>query len=163
MGLNLSNENENSFWYGWYERSYQTSRCDFAVPTSFRGCSRLSWELVIRPFWKTIIWSGLSQTMILRWSFASFCGRNHHRNGSFELQSALLLPSLYHYDEAGQDLIHMMATFVLMDRDSRKVHAVEPEIVAPYQSEFSKKLLRGPKYQSLEIQSARITMSVFTI
>ena len=44
----------------------------------------------------------------------------------------------------------MMTTFVLMDRDSRKVHAVEPEIVAPYQSEFSKKLLRGPKYQSLE-------------
>ena len=54
------------------------------------------------------------------------------------------------YDEAGQELIHMMATFVLMDRDSRKVHAVEPEIVVPYQSEFSKKLLRGPKYQSLE-------------
>ena len=54
------------------------------------------------------------------------------------------------YDEAGQELIHMMVTFVLMDRDSRKVHAVEPEIVAPYQSEFSKKLLRGPKYQSLE-------------
>ena len=43
-----------------------------------------------------------------------------------------------------------MATFVLMDRDSRKVHAVEPEIVAPYQSEFSKKLLRGPKYPDLE-------------
>ena len=44
----------------------------------------------------------------------------------------------------------MLATFVLMDRDSRKVHAVEPEIVAPYQSEFSKKLLRGPKYPALE-------------
>ena len=54
------------------------------------------------------------------------------------------------YDEAGHELIHMMTTFVLMDRDSRKVHAVEPEIVAPYQSEFSKKLLRGLKYQSLE-------------
>ena len=54
------------------------------------------------------------------------------------------------YDEAGQDLIHMMATFVLMDRDSRKVHAVESEIVAPYQSEFNKKLIRGPKYESLE-------------
>lgn len=54
------------------------------------------------------------------------------------------------YDEAGQDLIHMMATFVLMDRDSRKVHAVEPEVVAPYQSEFSKKLMRGPKYANLE-------------
>ena len=54
------------------------------------------------------------------------------------------------YDEAGQDLIHMMATFVLMDRDSRKVHAVEPEVVAPYQSEFDKKLIRGPKYANLE-------------
>lgn len=53
------------------------------------------------------------------------------------------------YDEAGQELIHMMATFVLMDRDSRKVHAVEPEIVAPYQSDFDKKLIRGPKYESL--------------
>ena len=54
------------------------------------------------------------------------------------------------YDEAGQELIHMMATFVLMDRDSRKVHAVEPEIVAPYQSDFDKKRIRGPKYESLE-------------
>lgn len=53
------------------------------------------------------------------------------------------------YDESGQELIHMMATFVLMDRDSRKVHAVEPEIVAPYQSDFDKKLIRGPKYDSL--------------
>ena len=54
------------------------------------------------------------------------------------------------YDEAGQELIHMMATFVLMDRDSRKVHAFEPEIVVPYQSDFDKKLIRGPKYESLE-------------
>lgn len=54
------------------------------------------------------------------------------------------------YDEAGQDLIHMMATFVLMDRDSRKVQAVESEIVAPYQSDFDKKLIRGPKYESLD-------------
>ena len=54
------------------------------------------------------------------------------------------------YDETEQELIHMMATFVLMDRDSRKVHAVEPEIVAPYQSDFDKKLIRGPKYESLE-------------
>ena len=53
------------------------------------------------------------------------------------------------YDETGQELIHMMATFVLMDRDSRKVHVVEPEIVAPYQSDFDKKLIRGPKYESL--------------
>ena len=44
----------------------------------------------------------------------------------------------------------MVATFVLMDRESRKVHPVVPEIVAPYQSEFSKKLVRGPKYTELE-------------
>ena len=54
------------------------------------------------------------------------------------------------YDEAGQEIIRMLATFVLMDRDSRKVHAVEPEIVAPYQSDFDKKLIRGPKYETLE-------------
>lgn len=54
------------------------------------------------------------------------------------------------FDEAGQAIIQMMATFVLMDRDSRKVRAVDPEIVAPYQSDFSKKLLRGPKYPDLE-------------
>ena len=54
------------------------------------------------------------------------------------------------YDEAEQELIHMMATFVLMDRDSRKVHAVEPEIVVPYQSDFDKKLIRGPRYEPLE-------------
>ena len=54
------------------------------------------------------------------------------------------------YDEGGQELIQMMVTFVLMDRDSRKVHAVEPGIVAPYQSDFNKKLIRGPKYANLE-------------
>ena len=54
------------------------------------------------------------------------------------------------YDESGQEIIRMLATFVLMDRDSRKVHAVEPEIVAPYQSDFDKKLIRGPKYESLD-------------
>ncbi|MBP2619845.1 acyl-ACP thioesterase domain-containing protein [Streptococcus panodentis] len=54
------------------------------------------------------------------------------------------------FDESGQAIIQMLGTFVLMDRDSRKVHPVEPEIVAPYQSAFSKKLMRGPKYPDLE-------------
>ena len=58
----------------------------------------------------------------------------------------------------------MMATFVLMDRDSRKVHAVEPEIVAPYQSDFDKKLIRGPKYESLDGASQQgITMYVLRL
>ena len=54
------------------------------------------------------------------------------------------------YDESGQAIIQMLATFALMDRDSRKVHSVNPEIVASYQSEFSKKIIRGPKYTDLD-------------
>ena len=62
----------------------------------------------------------------------------------------------------GRELIHMMATFVLMDRDSRKVHAVEPEIVAPYQSDFDKNLSADQSMSPWTSQSARITMYVFT-
>lgn len=54
------------------------------------------------------------------------------------------------YDESGQAIIQMLATFALMDRDSRKVHSVDPEMVAPYHSEFSKKIIRGPKYTDLD-------------
>ena len=57
----------------------------------------------------------------------------------------------------------MVATFVLMDRDSRKVHAVEPEIVAPYQSEFDKKtyprtkVCRSGRSQSAKDYHVRFT------
>ena len=54
------------------------------------------------------------------------------------------------YDESGEAIINMMGTFVLMNRDSRKVHPVEKEIVDRYQSAFSKNLIRGPKYPKLE-------------
>ena len=54
------------------------------------------------------------------------------------------------YDESGQAIIQMLATFALMNRDSRKVHSVDPEMVAPYLSEFSKKIIRGPKYTDLD-------------
>ena len=54
------------------------------------------------------------------------------------------------YDESGQAIIQMLASFALMDRDSRKVHSVDPEMVAPYLSEFSKKIIRGPKYTDLD-------------
>lgn len=59
------------------------------------------------------------------------------------------------YDESGQAIIQMLVTFALMDRDSRKVHSVEAEMVAPYQSEFSKKIIRGPKYLDLENPSSK--------
>ena len=59
------------------------------------------------------------------------------------------------FDGSGQAIIQMLATFALMDRDSRKVHSVEAEMVAPYQSEFSKKIIRGPKYLDLENPSSK--------
>ena len=59
------------------------------------------------------------------------------------------------FDENDVAVIEMMATFVLMDRDSRKVHAVEPKIVAPYEAEFSKKLIRGPKYSELKDSTSK--------
>ncbi len=43
------------------------------------------------------------------------------------------------YDEAGNAIINMLATFVLMDRDSRKRSACSrAKDIAPYGAEFSK-------------------------
>jgi len=53
-------------------------------------------------------------------------------------------------DEAGNTIIEMMATFVLMDRDTRKVHPVMSEITDAFDSEFSKTMLRGPRFKELE-------------
>lgn len=53
-------------------------------------------------------------------------------------------------DEKGNSMIEMMATFVMMDRESRKVQSVVEDLVQPYGSEFSKKIYRGPRYQFLE-------------
>lgn len=53
-------------------------------------------------------------------------------------------------DQDGNSMIEMMATFVMMNRESRKVQAVVPELVEPYGSPFSKKIHRGPRYQTLE-------------
>ena len=53
-------------------------------------------------------------------------------------------------DEAGNTIIEMVATFVLMDRDTRKVHPVMSEITDAFDSEFSKIMLRGPRFKELE-------------
>ncbi|MFQ7477995.1 MAG: acyl-ACP thioesterase domain-containing protein, partial [Streptococcus sp.] len=53
-------------------------------------------------------------------------------------------------DEAGNTIIEMVATFVLMDRDTRKVHPVMSEITDAFDSEFSKTMLRGPRFKDLE-------------
>ncbi|AWN61371.1 acyl-ACP thioesterase domain-containing protein [Streptococcus sobrinus] len=56
----------------------------------------------------------------------------------------------YIYGQDGQQIIEISSTFVLMDYDTRKVVTVKDEIVAPYESEKIKKLLRAPKYKALE-------------
>ena len=53
-------------------------------------------------------------------------------------------------DEAGNTIIEMVATFVLMDRDTRKVHPVMSEITDAFDSELSKTMLRGPRFKELE-------------
>ena len=53
-------------------------------------------------------------------------------------------------DEVGNTIIAMVATFVLMDRDTRKVHPVMSEITDAFDSEFSKTMLRGPRFKELE-------------
>lgn len=53
-------------------------------------------------------------------------------------------------DEAGNIIIEMVATFVLMDRDTRKVHPVMSEITDAFDSEFSKTMLRGLRFKELE-------------
>lgn len=52
-------------------------------------------------------------------------------------------------DQKGQAIVEMVATFVLMDRDSRKVQSVPEEITEPYDSPFEKKIRRGPRYPEL--------------
>lgn len=54
------------------------------------------------------------------------------------------------YDEAGDLLIKILAYFVLIDFEIRKVSPVPEELIAPYQSERVKKVARAPKYDTLE-------------
>ena len=53
-------------------------------------------------------------------------------------------------DEEGNTIIEMVATFVLMDRDTRKVHPVMSEITDAFDSEFSKTMIRSPRFKELE-------------
>lgn len=54
------------------------------------------------------------------------------------------------FDEKGTNLVEMLASFVLMDRDSRRVQAVDEDLIGVYESTFDKKVIRGPKYPELD-------------
>lgn len=49
-------------------------------------------------------------------------------------------------DDKGQELLRILASFVLIDVNSRKAVPVPEEVVAPFESEKVKKAVRGPKY-----------------
>jgi medium-chain acyl-[acyl-carrier-protein] hydrolase len=53
------------------------------------------------------------------------------------------------HDEVGNQLMEIRATFVLMDRVNRKMGHVIEEIIAPYQSEKIKKILRAPLIEAI--------------
>ena len=49
------------------------------------------------------------------------------------------------YDEAGNLCVTAHSTFVLLDVTQRKMVRIQDEVVAPFEAEFSKKLIRTPK------------------
>lgn len=56
------------------------------------------------------------------------------------------------FDQKGNQIATIMTHFALMDPDTRKVSAIPEDLVAPYQSEFVKKMRRVPKIHRLEEQ-----------
>ncbi|MGT2771428.1 acyl-ACP thioesterase domain-containing protein [Streptococcus marimammalium] len=54
------------------------------------------------------------------------------------------------YDTASKCLLTIMASFVLIDYETRKLKSIPDEIVLPYESLKTKKRLKGPKYQILK-------------
>ncbi|GGE38197.1 acyl-ACP thioesterase domain-containing protein [Streptococcus himalayensis] len=55
------------------------------------------------------------------------------------------------FDRDGEVLVEMLASFVMMNRETRKVQPVDGDLLAPYQSSFDKKVIRGPKYPATEM------------
>ncbi|MBJ8325419.1 acyl-ACP thioesterase domain-containing protein [Streptococcus pacificus] len=53
-------------------------------------------------------------------------------------------------DQDSNLLLTIMGSFVLIDYRTRKLSSVVDEIVAPYESERTKKRLKGPKYPKLD-------------
>lgn len=54
------------------------------------------------------------------------------------------------YDEKGNLCVTVKSTFALMNVEERKMVRVPDELVAPYESEFSKKLIRTPKPEKID-------------
>ena len=62
-------------------------------------------------------------------------------------------------DTAGNLLVKVQSTWVLMDKDSRKIERVLDEIVAPYESEKISKILRPHKFLKIDEMKNPLKMS----
>lgn len=60
------------------------------------------------------------------------------------------------FDQAGQLLVTILATFVLMDYATRRVRPVLEELVAPFEAVYSKSSRRGAKYPDLPATSEQV-------
>lgn len=66
------------------------------------------------------------------------------------------------YDSSSKCLLRIMASFVLIDYETRKLKSVPDEIVAPYESLKTKKRLKGPTYHVLkEVKEIVIPITFF--
>ena len=58
--------------------------------------------------------------------------------------------SYYVYDEAGEEIVKINMSFVLMDIENRKMSSVDAELMAPFESRPIKKIHRWPKIEKVE-------------
>lgn len=56
----------------------------------------------------------------------------------------------YIYDQEGQLLVDILAYFALLNPETRKVASIPEDLVAPFETDFVKKLRRAPKMHLLE-------------
>lgn len=54
------------------------------------------------------------------------------------------------HDEQGNECVLIKSTFVLMDKENRKMSSVLPEIIQPYESEKITKIYRGEKIEKVK-------------
>ena len=52
-------------------------------------------------------------------------------------------------DTVGEEIVSINSTFALMNTEKRKMARVPEEVIAPYESEFSKHLIRTPKPEKI--------------
>lgn len=58
------------------------------------------------------------------------------------------------FDEADNILVEVLTTFAMMDIKTRKLTQIQEELVAPYQAEKIRTMIRAPKIQAVNLETA---------